>query len=546
MTSGEDIMEHSIQYGGFKGTWCFFSKRAAVAVIFLFAACSSGGDSGSEPNTPLSTPMALVVNQDDTTLTTLRLDGKNSPVIGTLSLGPVQPDAIGGVTFSLGEWIFVTHTAGNRVAAIDPIGAPTPTLEDFLTTNPANQAVRVGQRPTRIYRDPMDKEVLWTTNEGDPATGIDTLAGCANGGSVSVLHNSHLGVGGGERPRVTSRVCLSGTGDHFIAFSQPPLQQNAYVSSKTTGVVSVLLSVPLTGGGVAWSETPFVMDLCADPIRLISTAGITPNYCGAAPAGLFWSQTTQRLYSFLSSHGEVVEIAPFTPDLSTPDPFDLVTKSVVIAPAVPSTTVYHSVDITPDGRFLFLTGEDILADLIASAPSGNVCQANPRVYGKFAVVDLTAPTLSVQPLSIPQLDNIRPVQFRFTPDGRRLYLTQSNKVNDLPCATQANNLKKDKLLVFDPSTFPAAPTFVAEVDLPPVGPDGLHGMDVWVTGTRAAGSAKGVVVTNAVPGVNGSVSLINAANNTVTATVPVGRNPKQVTVYYVGLAASDNQATPIW
>lgn len=526
-------MEHSAQHGGFKDFFCSFGRQAVVPVIFLLAACGTGGDGESEPNTPLTTPMALVVNQDDTTLTTLRLDGKNSPVIGTLSIGPVQPDAIGGVTFSLGEWIFVTHTAGNRVAFIDPIGAPTPILEDFLTTNPANQAVRIGQRPTRIYRDPVDKEVLWTTNDGDPVTGIDSLAGCLNGGSVSVLHNSHLGVGGGEKPRVTSKVCLSGTGDHFIAFSRPPLQQIAFVSSKTTGLVSVLLSVPLTGGGVAWSEFPAVIDLCTQQF----TVSI-PQNCGAAPAGLFWSQTTQKLYSYLSGPGRVVEIDP---NVNPP-----ITRSVDITPAAPSTTVYHTVGITPDGRFLFLVGEDILADLISSAPSGNVCQASPKVYGRFAVVDLTAPTLSVQPLPIPELDNIRPVHFQFTPDSRRLYLTQSNKVNDLPCATQADNLQKDKLLVFDPSTFPAAPTFVAEINLPPVGADGMHGMDLWITGPRGAGSAKGIVVTNATPGVTGSVSLIDAARNRITATIPVGRNPKQVTVYYYGLAASDNQATPIW
>jgi YVTN family beta-propeller protein len=332
-------------------------------------------------------------------------------------------------------------------------------------------------------------------------------------------------------------VCLSGTGDHFIAFSRPPLQQNAFVSSKTMGVISILVSVPLAGGGVAWSEFPAVIDLCTQQFTVS-----VPQNCGAAPARLFWSQTTQKLYSYLSGLGRVVEISPTG---ASP-----ITRSVAIAPAVPSTTVYHSVEITPDGRFLFLVGEDILADLISSAPSGNVCQANPKTYGRFAVVDLTAPTLSVQPLSVPQLDHIRPAQFRFTPDGRRLYLTQSNKINDLPCATQANNVKKDKLLVFDPSTFsavpPAAPAFVAEVDLPPVGSDGLHGMDVWAAGPRGAGSAKGVVVTNATPGVNGSVSLINAASNAITATIPVGRNPKQVTVYYYGLAASDNQATPIW
>jgi YVTN family beta-propeller protein len=74
----------------------------------------------------------------------------------------------------------------------------------------------------------------------------------------------------------------------------------------------------------------------------------------------------------------------------------------------------------------------------------------------------------------------------------------------------------------------------------------LHSLDVWITGPQGAGSAKGVVVTNATPGVNGTVSLIDAASNTITTTIPVGRNPKQVTVYYYGLASSDNEATPTW
>ena len=78
---------------------------------------------------------------------------------------------------------------------------------------------RLGQRPTRIYRDPVDKEVLWTMNEGDPVTGLDTISGCLNGGSVSVLHNSHI-LAGGAKPHITKTVCLSGTGEHFMASLQ--------------------------------------------------------------------------------------------------------------------------------------------------------------------------------------------------------------------------------------------------------------------------------------------------------------------------------------
>ena len=534
-------MEHRRQVRKHDGSLCSLGRHAALLTLLVLAACSAGGDSEQPPNTPLTTPMALVVNQDDTTLTTLRLDGKNSPVISTLSLGPVQPDAIGGVAFSLGEWIFVTNSAGNRVATIDPIGALAPILEGFLTENPLDIRVKIGQRPTRIYRDPVDKEVLWTMNDGDPVTGIDTAANCPHGGSVSVLHNSHLGVGG-EKPRVTSIVCLSGKGDHFIEFSRPPVtpQKIAFVSSKTTGLVSILLPVNNT----AWSEFFVKIDLC-DSVKETSLGhpacdlnATTPNH--SAPAGMFWSHATGKIYSYLSGYGTVVEI----------DPVNLVvSRTVEITPQ--GNTQFHSVGVTPDGRFLFLAGEDILSDLIAAAPSGNVCQANPKVYGRFAVVDLTVPALSVQSFTIPGLDNIRPAHFQFAPDGQRLYLTQSNKVNDLPCAAQANNLKLDKVLVFDPSPFravsgPAAPAFVGEIDLPPVGAGGMHGMDLWVAGPHGAGSAKGVIVTNAMSGVNGTVSLIDASRNTITVTIPVGRNPKQVTVYYYGLAASDNQATPIW
>lgn len=510
-------MTHTMHRGGVRNGMVTVGNRAALLLMLFLVACSSGGDSESEPNTPLSTPMALVVNQDDTTLTTLRLDGKGSPVISTLSLGPAQPDAIGGVAFSLGEWIFVTHTAQNRVATIDPIGALTPVLESFLTENPLNPLVKIGQRPTRIYRDPVDKEVLWTMNDGDPATGLDTLANCSRGGSVSVLHNSHLGVGG-EKPRVTSIVCLSGKGEHFIEFSRPPVTPHeiAFVSSKTTGIISMLVSVPVSGG-VAWSEFSFKIDLCSKQ----TTASIPVN-CGAAPTGMFWSHATGKIYAYLSGSSEVVEIDPASL---------MVVRTIGVTP--PANTALPYVGMTPDGRFLFFTGEDVISDVT-------------KVIGKIGIVDLTVASPALTMFSIPELDGTRPAQFQFSPDGRRLYVTQSNSLAGLPFAAQAHNLKLDKLLVFDPSVFPAAPAFLAEMDLPTVGSTGLHGMDLWITGPHGAGSAKGVVVTNAMPGVNGSVSLINAASNTITATIPVGRNPKQVTVYYVGLAASDNQATPIW
>jgi YVTN family beta-propeller protein len=495
-------------------------RYAPCWVLLLLAACSGGGDSGPEVNSPLSTPMALVVNQDDTTMTTIRLDGKGSPVISTLSLGPAQAGAIGGTAFSLGEWIFLTNTETNKVAAIDPIGGVAPILESFLDVNPANPLVKIGERPTRIYRDPVDKEVLWTMNDGDATTGIDKVASCSHGGSVSVLHNSHLSAGG-EKPRVTSIVCLSGKGEHLVAFAMPPVnaQEVPFVSSKTTGLISVLVSVPTAGGTVAWSEFFVKIDLCDSAKETCDGDATTPNH--SFPSGMFWSKATGKIYSYLSGYEAVVEIDPKTLT---------VTRTASIVLPAPSATLYHSAGITPNGRFLLLVGEDAVSD--------------PRkVIGKLGVVDLTAAVLSVTPFSIPQLENVRPALFQFTPDGKRLYLSPSNKISDLAFAAQAHNLKLDRLLVFDPSTLPTVPAFVTEVSLPAAD---IHAMDLWITGPQGAGSARAAVVTNATAGVGGSVSLIDAATNTITATVPVGKNPKRVTVYYAGLAASDNQATPTW
>jgi YVTN family beta-propeller protein len=465
--------------------------------------------------------MALVVNQDDTSMTTLRLDGQGSPVISTLSLGPTQSDEIGGVSFSIGEWIFVTHKAGNRVAFIDPIGAPAPILEGFLEVN---GPVRIGQRPSRIYRDPVDKEVLWTMNEGDPSTGIDTVRPCP-AGSISVVHNSHLSVGG-TTPHVSTTTCVSGVGEHFIAFSRLPAvtQEIAFVSSKTTGLISLLLADP-SFGDVRWGELQFLkIDLC-DSTKEISLGYppcdgnvTTPNH--SAPSGMFWSQATGKIYSYLSGYQTVVEVDPNTTFT--------ITRKADITP--PVNTALPDVGITPDGRFLFLTGEDVISDA-------------SKVIGKIGIVDLTAANPGLTVFSIPQLDNLRPAQFRFTPDGKRLYLTQSNSLTGLATLPQVQNLIKDVLLVFDPSPLPLAPTFLTQIPLPP---SDAHGMDVWVTGPQGAGSAKGIVVTNATSGAAGTVSLIDAATNIITSTIAVGRNPKQVTVYYYGLAASDNQATPVW
>lgn len=495
-------MAHETHIGGWVHTRGLWWRHAMLPAVLLLAACG-GGDSDQIPNTPLSIPMALVVNQEDTTMTTLRLDGKGTPVISTLSLGPAQADAIGGVGFSLGEWIFVTHTAGNRVAYIDPIGGPVPILENYLvtTTDP-----RVGLQPKRIYRDPVDKEVLWTMNEGEDPT---CQSGILNASTVSVLHNSHIAVGG-DQPHIKKTSCLFGKGEQFAAFSRfttakPGLRQTAFVSSKDTGSVTTITADPADGAN-RWSTLAPVL-LCDSN----KESPCNPFANQSKPAGMFWSQATGMIYAYLSGYQQVVEIDPGRSMLAVARRVDLPVSS-------------HAVGITPNGQSLLIVIEDR--------------SDQNHVVTRFASIDLTQNLLTVTPILFPILQDIRPGPFQFTPSGRQLYLLASNDTSGLS-QTQVATLRKDLVFLFDPSTI----SLVSEI---PLLQAQTHAMDLWTIGPAGQGSAKGVVVTNATAGVNGTVSLIDATVRAITATFPVGRNPKQVTVYYPGLAASDNQATPTW
>lgn len=188
-----------------------------------------------------------------------------------------------------------------------------------------------------------------------------------------------------------------------------------------------------------------------------------------------------------------------------------------------SQSISH-VGMVPDGRELLVIIEDRSdAD---------------HVVTRFASIDVTVSGALTLTQFSPTLSDVRIAQFQFAPDGQQLYLLASNDNSSLSPAQEANQ-RKDMLFVFNRAPLQV----VREIALPAAT---SHAMDLWITGPAGAGSAKGVVVTNATPGINGTVSLIDPNNGTTTATFSVGRNPKMVTVYYTGLARSDNQATPRW
>ncbi len=475
-------------------------------MVSSLTGCSSG-DSTSDTATTSSSaalqgPMVFVNNTGDKTLTSVALRGDSgNAVVGTIDSAKFGNVALGDMQFSEGEWVFMNLGAGNAVATVDPLTGATPVHEANLTT---------GTRPVHIYRDPTDGEVLWSMNDGDNAGGTltpgDDLINCAaqGGGSVTVLHNSHLGPGGNP-PFVLGTTCLLADGHKVAAFpSGVGLPKRAFISSTTAGEIAVLENDETSG---TYRQLIARIDLCTDagealngqgPCDVNANAPNTPNTPNMSnPHGIRFSQLTGKVYSIQENYRTIVEVDPNT--LGITNTFDL------------SGTTYSAYGISADGRFLLLRGQ-------TTAPQATT----------LGVIDLGTAGNPRTDFTIPELDGTVPGSFKFSPDGKRFYLLAGNT---------AAATKKDRLFAFDSSTLTAAVpslTLLREIVLVATGG---HSFDVLIQG---AGAAAYLVVSNST---DNSISVINATDNLIKQTIPVGLTPGGVLVYYPGAAAAGNQAT---
>lgn len=387
--------------------------------------------------------------------------------------------------------------AANKVATLDPLTAATPVHEANLAT---------GTRPVHLYRDRNDGEVIWIMNDGDNAAGTttpgDDLINCAasGGGSVTVVHNSHLGPGG-TPPTVLGTTCVLADGHKVAAFAE---NKRVFVSSETGGEIAVL-----DGDEASANYRKMIarIDLCKSTKEATAcnnesatplTTAFTPNASG--PHGIRWSNLTKKVYSIQEGYGEIAEIDPAT--LTITKTFDL------------AGTPYTSYGISPDGKYLLLRGE-------TTAPQGT----------KLGVIDLSAAIPAIANLTTPELDTAlngtSPGAFKFSPDSKRFYILAGNG---------ATATKKDRLFAFDWTTVaPPALTLLREI---PLVATGGHGFDVLAQG---AGEAKYLAVSNATPG--NSLTIINTTDNQEKQTVPVGANPGGVMVFESGAAGAGNQAS---
>ncbi|MBX3325794.1 MAG: hypothetical protein KF682_07835, partial [Nitrospira sp.] len=411
----------------------------------------------------------------------------------TIDAAKFENVALGDMQFSDKDWVFLNLAAANKVATIDPLTAATPVHEGNLST---------GTRPVHLYRDRNDGEVIWIMNDGDNAAGTttpgDDLVNCATqgGGSVTVVHNGHLGPGGSP-PTLLGTTCLLADGHKVAAFAD---NKQVFVSSTTAGEIAVL-----DGDETSANYRKMIarIDLCRsakettpcnDESATPITTAFTPN--ASAPHGIRWSTLTKKVYSIQEGYGEIAEIDPAT--LAITKTFDL------------AGTPYTSYGISPDGKYLLLRGE-------TTAPQAT----------KLGVIDLSAATPAVADLTIPELDGTSAGAFKFAPNSGRFYILAGNG---------ATATKKDRLFAFDWTTVaPPALTLLREI---PLVSTGGHGFDILAEG---AGEVKYLVVSNAAPA--NSLTIINAIDHQEKQTVAVGANPGGVMVFDSGAALAGNQAS---
>lgn len=477
-----------------------------LALISL-AACSSG-ESTSTTGVPApggsagrASALVFINNAGDKTLTSVALRGDSgNAVVNTIEAAEFENVALGDMQITDGDWAFVNLGAANKVATIDPLTAATPVHEVNL---------QAGTNPVHLFRSRNDGEVVWIMNDGDNATGTttpgDDLVNCAaqGGGSVTVIHNSHLGPGA-TPPRVLGTTCILADGHKVAAFSTSP--KRAFVSSTTAGEIAVLDDDETSG---TYRQMIGRVDLC-DPAKETCddestkslTTAFTPN--SSEPHGIRSSKLTNKIYSFQEGYNEIAEVDPAT--LRITNKFNL------------AGTPYTGYGISPDGRFLLLRGD-------TTPPTGT----------KLGVIDLGTSGAPRTDFTIPQLDGTSTGAFKFSPDGKRFYILAGNAVT---------STKKDRLFAFDASTLTAttpALTLLREIGLiaggDSVGFAGAHSFDVLA---QSSGEATFIVVSNRA---DNSISIINATDNLIKQTVTVGTNPGAVLMYKAGATAAGNQAS---
>ena len=249
----------------------------------------------------------------------------------------------------------------------------------------------------------------WFMNDGDKATGNDTLNCGDTGSSVTVIQNTDT-----NNAQYLKTVCV-GRGHHQANFSypsdeHPDTPKQAYISNLKDGTVSVIDNDPSSDSYLTLIETIVLFESekeeGSDPV---------PN--NAFPHGLVFSSVSGKIYNLNNGYGTIAIINPKTHEIEQRIQFK----------------GHSNLFMSPCGRYVIGRGADRKRD------------AN-HVIAKLSVLDVTSNEI-VDAIDIP---DVYISKYFFNPEGSRLYLTTSSSGSD----EQKANLKTDALLAYDMTALP--------------------------------------------------------------------------------------------
>ncbi len=289
-----------------------------------------------------------------------------------------------------------------RLVMFDPV-AKTTSLEHCMPQN---------AYPAYSYKDP-DSQRIWFMNDGDKETGNDPLNCGDQGSTVTVIDRV-----GNAPPTHLATICV-GRGHHVTTFiaptdKHPHNPKHAYVSNLLDGTISILSNDAQSDD---FLKIVGQIDL-TEADKENDSPSTAPN--NAFPHGKQYSDITGRIYSLNNGYGTIAVIDPVKQCIESRIPLKGASNLL----------------LSPCGRFIIGKGADRKSD-----PA--------HVIGKISVVDLKQQTL----VTSHDLPDFYPSVYRFSPDGRRLYVTSAATGK----GAQKDNLKINTLYVFDATRLPELP-----------------------------------------------------------------------------------------
>lgn len=250
---------------------------------------------------------------------------------------------------------------------------------------------------------------VWMVNDGDEENGIDPF--CDNGGaSATVIDNSHR-----HQPRLLKTICM-GRGHHVISFIDfhdqlGNAKRRAFASNLQDGTISVIDNQPESAQYLHIIQTINLLekDHEKDPKTSI------PN--NAFPHGMVYSPVTRKLYNLNNGYGTIAVIDPLSMDIENRIPMKFSSNLL----------------LSPDGKYLIGKGADRKSDAA-------------HVIGYLSVVDV----VTAKMLVMSKLVDFYPSTYRFSSDGKKLYVTSASTGHDV----QKARLKTNVIYVYDATALP--------------------------------------------------------------------------------------------